>query len=77
MNTFGDGPFGSKLNIEAQVTNGVCPTCKMEGVFVSLTPQVYRCMTCGSDCKQHINGKINYLPVFTKPSELNTDGPKT
>ena len=80
MNTFGNGPFGSKFNIEAQVTNGVCPTCKMEGVFVSLTPELYRCMTCGSDCKQHINGKINYLPALSKPaepSELSTDGPKT
>ena len=37
-------------------------------------------MTFGSDCKQHINGKINYLPALSKPAdpgELNTDGPKT
>ena len=76
MNTFGNGPFGTKLNIEAQVTNGVCPTCKMEGVFVSLNPEIFRCMTCGSDCKQHINGSIRYLPTLTKGAELSTDSPK-
>ena len=76
MNNFGNGPFGSKVKIEAQVTNGVCPTCKMEGIFVSLTPDLFRCMTCGSDCKQHINGSIRYLPALAKGAELNLNIPK-
>eukprot|EP01043_Picozoa_sp_COSAG02_P079185 COSAG02_NODE_18193_length_954_cov_1.454971_3_plen_68_part_00 len=28
-------------------------------------PELYRCMNCGSDLQQHVNGKITYLPVMT------------
>jgi len=31
-------------------------------MLVGLTPEMYRCMTCGSDLQQHINGKISYIP---------------
>ena len=71
MNNFGNGPFGSKVKIEAQVTNGVCPTCKMEGIFVSLTPDLFRCMTCGYDLEQKVNGKISYMPIMTSQDSKN------
>ena len=68
-----DNIFG-KLDLAAHVTNGVCSHCHNESMFISLTSDVYRCVTCGSDCHQHINGKINYLPITSKPLE---DGPST
>jgi hypothetical protein len=34
---------------------------------VGITQEFYRCMTCGSDLKQHVNGKISYLPVIYPP----------
>ena len=77
MDGFGKGPFGTKLSIAAQVTNGVCPTCSMEGVFVSLTPEIYRCITCGADCRQYINGHIKYIPAIAKVPELTLNGHKT
>mgnify|MGYP003153650188 CR=1 FL=1 len=55
------GPFGKALDVAAQVTGGVCPTCTYETMFVSLSPELFRCMNCGSDCKQYINGSINFL----------------
>ena len=73
-NMFGRGPFGKALDIAAQVTGGVCPTCTHETMFVSLNPELFRCMNCGSDCKQHINGSIRYLPAITKLPEEGTDG---
>jgi hypothetical protein len=36
-------------------------------MLVGLTADFYRCMTCGADLHQHINGKISYLPVFHPP----------
>ena len=60
-----DKVFG-KIALAAQVTNGICTVCHHESMFVSLTPEIYRCVTCGADCHQHINGKINYLPIGTK-----------
>ena len=67
------GPFGKALDIAAQVTGGVCPTCTHETVFVSLSPEIYRCMNCGTDCKQYVNGSIKYLPAMTKFPEENID----
>ena len=46
---FGQGPFGKALDVAAQVTGGVCPTCTHETMFVSLSPEIFRCMNCGSD----------------------------
>ena len=71
------GPFGKAIDLTTQLTNGVCPICDHEGLFVSINTEIYRCTTCGSDCKQYINGSIRYLPVFTKSSEINKDVPKT
>ena len=60
----------------AQVTGGVCPTCTHETMLVSLTPEIYRCVNCGADCKQYINGRIRYLPVLSMSKEPNVQAPK-
>jgi len=70
-------PFGKALDLSTQLTAGVCPICEHEGLFVSINPEIFRCTTCGSDCKQYINGSIKYLPAFSKPAEINKDVPKT
>ena len=59
--------FG-QLEMSAQVTSGVCPTCTENSMFVSLSPEIYRCVTCGADCRQRINGKISYIPITTTQS---------
>jgi hypothetical protein len=41
----------------------------MPTMLVSLTRDHYRCITCGSDLEQKINGKISYLPVAQKTHE--------
>jgi len=50
------------VKIQAEIVNGRCPTCEEYTMLVGLTPEMYRCMTCGSDLQQHINGKISYIP---------------
>jgi ribosomal protein S27E len=74
---FGKGPFGKALDVAAQVTGGVCPTCNNETVFVSLSPEIYRCMNCGTDCRQYINGSIKYLPTMSKSPQEIKDGENT
>ena len=71
---YGKGPFGKALDISAEVTGGVCPTCTHETMFISLTPELYRCVSCGSDCRQYINGSIRYLPAIAKLPEENING---
>ena len=53
------------VKIQAEIVNGKCPTCNEFTMLVGLTPELYRCMNCGSDLQQHVNGKITYLPVMT------------
>ena len=50
------------MRVQAEIVNGKCPTCDELTMLVGLTPEMYRCMTCGSDLQQHINGKISYIP---------------
>ena len=54
--------FG-QLEMSAQVTSGVCPTCTEASMFVSLSPEIFRCVTCGADYRQRVNGKISYIPI--------------
>ena len=52
------------VKIQAEIVNGKCPTCSELTMLVGLTNELYRCMNCGADLQQHINGKITYLPVL-------------
>ena len=56
------------MKIQAEIVNGKCPTCEEYTMLVGLTPEMYRCMTCGSDLQQHINGKISYIPHVSSKS---------
>ena len=47
------------VKIQAEIVNGKCPTCNQLTMLVGLTPELYRCMNCGADLEQHINGKIS------------------
>ena len=35
-------------------------------MLVGITRRFYRCMTCGSDLEQYVNGKISYIPRLSK-----------
>ena len=55
---------GKNFKIHTEIVNGVCPTCEEYTMLVGVTRDFYRCLTCGSDLEQHINGKITYLPIL-------------
>ena len=54
------------MKITAEIVNGKCPTCDEFTMLVGLTKQIYRCLNCGADLEQHINGKISYIPHLHK-----------
>ena len=60
------------MKITAEIVNGKCPTCDEFTMLVGLTVTVYRCMNCGSDLEQHVNGKISYLPSLSPRTKLTT-----
>ena len=55
------------MKVSAEVVKGICPTCEEDTMLVGLTNEIYRCMNCGADLEQHVNGKISYLPVMATP----------
>ena len=57
------------MRITAEIVNGKGPTCTELTMLVGLTPELYRCMNCGSDLRQHVNGKITYLPIMSTPTD--------
>ena len=72
------------FKFQAEVVDGKCPTCDQFTTLVGIDKHFFRCMSCGSDLEQHINGKITYLPVITAPKDakpfvkewLDDDGEK-
>ena len=62
MSRYGNGTFGSGTEVNAQVVNGKCPYCSSDSIFISLHQTIYRCINCGSDIEQKVNGKISYIP---------------
>ena len=51
------------LRIKPEIAPGVCPHCDEMSSFVSIVNDNYRCMNCGLDVEQKINGVIKYLPL--------------
>ena len=56
------------MKIQAEIIQGKCPTCEEHTMLVGLTKEFYRCMTCGTDLEQHVNGVISYIPRLNKNS---------
>jgi uncharacterized protein (DUF983 family) len=67
--------FKSKLKFTPEIINGVCPTCDEDTLLVSLTQEYYRCMTCGTDLEQKVNGVIKYIPkIMIQKETTESDG---
>jgi|TARA_R100001163_G_scaffold25167_1_gene20705 ribosomal protein S27E len=63
---------GKHIKLHAEIVNGKCPTCHELTILVGLTPEFFRCISCGADLQQHVNGKISYLPSLTPTSPMST-----
>jgi len=61
---------GKNFKITAEIVNGICPTCEEYTPLVGLTKQFFRCLTCGADLEQHVNGKISYMPAIQSREQI-------
>ena len=55
----------------AEIVNGKCPTCDEYTMLVGITNDFYRCMTCGSDLEQKVNGVISYMPTVSLKTNIS------
>ena len=61
--------FGEIIK-RAQMVDGVCPHCAEHTLLISVVMDYYRCLNCGGDIEQKVNGKISYLPVDLSVQEI-------
>ena len=61
------------MKIQAEIVNGKCPTCDELTMLVGITNELYRCMNCGTDLHQHVNGKITYLPIMASTKDARSN----
>jgi len=54
------------VKVHTEIVNGICPDCEEYTMLVGITRRFYRCMSCGSDLEQHVNGVIKYIPKITQ-----------
>ena len=66
---------GKNIKIHTEIVNGICPTCDEYTMQVGVTRSFYRCISCGADLQQHVNGSIKYIPSLHKKTlQSEVDG---
>ena len=61
---------GKIIKFQTEIVNGICPTCEELTMLVGITPEMYRCISCGTDLQQYINGKISYIPTIQNAEKV-------
>ena len=58
-----------KLFNKIDTVHGHCNNCGEETILVAVVTDYYRCINCGSDTKQHVNGSIQYIKLTQEEQE--------
>ena len=59
---------------KAKLVDGICPYCTQHVLLVGIVNDYFRCMSCGGDIEQKVNGKISYLPIDGSINRPKVDG---
>jgi ribosomal protein S27E len=59
-----------KTKFKTEIVKGRCEGCELDTLLVCLDNTFYRCISCGEDLEQKINGVIKYIKV-DKNTNLN------
>ena len=65
--------FFKHLKINSEITHGTCPNCNELTALISITKDLYRCVSCGFDLEQKVNGQISYIPAHQVESFIKSD----
>ena len=67
--------FFKNIKLNPEITQGICPNCDEFTALISLTHDFFKCVTCGHNLEQKVNGKISYIPIG-QDREPELDVPK-
>ena len=68
--------FFKHIKNHSEITHGTCPNCNEYTALVSITKDRYRCVTCGFDLEQKVNGRISYIPAHQVERFMKQDVPQ-
>ena len=57
------------IKFTTEIVTGDCPECNIKTMLVNIYTNIYRCVNCGEDVEQKVNGVIKYMKV-DKESEM-------
>tara|TARA_X000001382_G_scaffold10833_1_gene7411 strand:- start:154 stop:411 length:258 start_codon:yes stop_codon:yes gene_type:complete len=52
-----------------RTVQGHCPECHEETLMVAIVTDYYKCVNCGGETRQYINGSIKYLKITKEDEE--------
>jgi hypothetical protein len=60
---------------QTEIVTGTCDACKLHTLLVGIDGTFFRCISCGEDLEQKVNGVIKYIKV-DKKTDLAAHGEK-
>ena len=64
----------SLFRFQTEIVNGVCGACNLNTLMVGIDNKFYRCISCGEDLEQKVNGVIKYIKVDKHTDLTPTNG---
>ena len=65
--------FFKHISLHSEITHGTCPNCNELTALISMTKDLYRCVSCGFDLEQKVNGHISYIPAGQVEGFIKSD----
>ena len=51
------------MKFVTEIVTGDCPECNVKTMLVNIDKNIYRCVNCGEDVEQKVNGVIKYMKM--------------
>ncbi len=51
------------MKFTTEIVTGECPECSEQTMLVNIYKNYFRCVMCGEDVEQKVNGVIKYMKV--------------
>ena len=51
------------MKFVTEIVTGNCPECEIKTMLVNIDKNIYRCVNCGEDVEQKVNGVIKYMKM--------------
>ena len=61
----------ARMKFVTEIVTGDCPECDVRTMLVNIDKNIYRCVNCGEDVEQKVNGVIKYMKMTDPKERMN------